>query len=136
MNRRGGLHGLHAACAHVDPQAIAVREAFLAEPVHQFRSIAFDAGQIEQVIMNLAVNARDAMPTGGRLTIETRNVTIGTGGRQGTVVLEKGSYIMLAVRDSGQGMSEEVQAHLFEPFYLFEPFGLFDLFGLTTTRRP
>ncbi len=91
-----------------------------------------DAGQIEQVIMNLAVNARDAMPTGGRLTIETRNVTIGPEGRQGTVVLEEGSYIMLAVRDSGQGMSEEVQAHLFEPFFTTKETGKGTGLGLST----
>lgn len=91
-----------------------------------------DAGQIEQVIMNLAVNARDAMPTGGRLTIETRNVTIGTEGRQGTVILEEGAYIRLAVRDSGQGMSEEVQAHLFEPFFTTKETGKGTGLGLST----
>ena len=91
-----------------------------------------DAGQIEQVIMNLAVNARDAMPTGGRLTIETRNVTIGPEGRQGTVTLEAGAYIRLAVRDSGQGMSEEVQAHLFEPFFTTKETGKGTGLGLST----
>lgn len=91
-----------------------------------------DAGQIEQVIMNLAVNARDAMPTGGRLTIETRNVTIGKEGRQGTTTLEQGAYIMLAVRDSGQGMSEEVQAHLFEPFFTTKETGKGTGLGLST----
>ena len=91
-----------------------------------------DAGQIEQVIMNLAVNARDAMPTGGRLTIETRNVTIGVEGRQGTVALEEGAYILLAVRDSGQGMSAEVQAHLFEPFFTTKETGKGTGLGLST----
>jgi signal transduction histidine kinase/ActR/RegA family two-component response regulator len=91
-----------------------------------------DAGQIEQVIMNLAVNARDAMPTGGRLTIETRNVTVGTEGRQGTMTLEPGAYIMLAVRDSGHGMSEEVQAHLFEPFFTTKETGKGTGLGLST----
>lgn len=91
-----------------------------------------DAGQIEQVIMNLAVNARDAMPTGGRLTIETRNVAIGAEGRHGTVTLEEGAYILLAVRDSGQGMSEEVQAHLFEPFFTTKETGKGTGLGLST----
>jgi signal transduction histidine kinase/ActR/RegA family two-component response regulator len=95
-------------------------------------SIRADAGQIEQVIMNLAVNARDAMPTGGRLTIETRNLAIGTESRYGTVILEKGAYVMLALRDSGHGMSEEVQAHLFEPFFTTKETGKGTGLGLST----
>lgn len=95
-------------------------------------SIRADAGQIEQVIMNLAVNARDAMPTGGRLTIETRNLAIGTESRYGTVILEKGAYVMLALKDSGHGMSEEVQAHLFEPFFTTKETGKGTGLGLST----
>jgi PAS domain S-box-containing protein len=94
--------------------------------------IRADAGQIEQVIMNLAVNARDAMPTGGRLTIETRNLAIGTESRYGTVILEKGAYVMLALKDSGHGMSEEVQAHLFEPFFTTKETGKGTGLGLST----
>ena len=60
-------------------------------------AIKADPGQVEQVIMNLVVNARDAMPKGGRLTIETRNVTIGKGGRQDAVGVEPGAYVLLAV---------------------------------------
>ena len=95
-------------------------------------SIRADAGQIEQVIMNLAVNARDAMPTGGRMTIETRNLAIGTESRYGTVILEKGAYVMLALKDSGHGMSEEVQAHLFEPFFTTKETGKGTGLGLST----
>jgi PAS domain S-box-containing protein len=80
-------------------------------------SIRADAGQIEQVIMNLAVNARDAMPKGGRLTIETRNVTIGKPTRQTPAGVKPGAYVLLAVRDTGHGMDEETQSHLFEPFF-------------------
>ncbi|MBH0190878.1 MAG: PAS domain S-box protein [Nitrospira sp.] len=98
----------------------------------QLWSIRADAGQIEQVIMNLAVNARDAMPTGGRLTIETRNITIGAESRQGMMTLEAGEYVMLAVRDSGHGMSEEVQAHLFEPFFTTKEAGKGTGLGLST----
>jgi PAS domain S-box-containing protein len=95
-------------------------------------SIKADPGQLEQVIMNLAVNARDAMPTGGRLTIETRNVTIGKGPRRETMMLEEGSYVLLAMKDTGHGMSEEVQSHLFEPFFTTKEKGKGTGLGLST----
>ena len=95
-------------------------------------SIKVDPGQVEQVIMNLAVNARDAMPTGGRLTIETRNVMIGKGPRRETMMLEAGPYVLLAVRDTGHGMSEETQSHLFEPFFTTKETGKGTGLGLST----
>jgi len=95
-------------------------------------SIKADSGQIEQVVMNLAVNARDAMPTGGRLTIETRNVVIEKGTQQDQVILEEGSYVMLTLKDSGYGMTKEVQAHLFEPFYTTKESGKGTGLGLST----
>jgi two-component system, cell cycle sensor histidine kinase and response regulator CckA len=76
-----------------------------------------DQGQIEQVIMNLAVNARDAMPRGGKLIIETRNVEVDenlAGQRSST---DPGRYISLAVTDTGFGMDKETQSHIFEPFF-------------------
>ena len=94
--------------------------------------IKADPGQIEQVVMNLAVNARDAMPTGGRLTIETRNISIQKGTHQGQVILEEGHYVMLALKDSGHGMTKEVQAHLFEPFYTTKDSGKGTGLGLST----
>lgn len=98
----------------------------------QLWPIKADPGQIEQVVMNLAVNARDAMPTGGRLTIETRNVTIEQGTQAEKVILEEGSYVMLALKDSGHGMSEEVQSHLFEPFFTTKESGKGTGLGLST----
>ncbi len=95
-------------------------------------SIKADPGQLEQVIMNLAVNARDAMPTGGRVTIETRNVTIGKGPRRETMMLEEGSHVLLALKDTGHGMSEEVQSHLFEPFFTTKEKGKGTGLGLST----
>jgi len=98
----------------------------------QLASIKADPGQIEQVIMNLAVNARDAMPTGGQLTIETRNVLVETGPRRDIVTLKEGSYVLLAIRDTGQGMSEETQSHLFEPFFTTKEKGKGTGLGLST----
>ncbi|OQW35396.1 MAG: hypothetical protein A4E19_01085 [Nitrospira sp. SG-bin1] len=98
----------------------------------QLGAIKADPGQIEQVIMNLAVNARDAMPMGGQLTIQTRNVTIGKGPRRETMMLEEGSYVLLAIRDTGHGMSEETQSHLFEPFFTTKEKGKGTGLGLST----
>jgi len=95
-------------------------------------SIRADPGQIEQVIMNLAVNARDAMPTGGRLTIETQTVTLARRGFSEAPGLEPGSYVMVSVRDTGLGMDEETQSHLFEPFFTTKAKGKGTGLGLST----
>jgi nitrogen-specific signal transduction histidine kinase/CheY-like chemotaxis protein len=76
-----------------------------------------DPGQIEQVILNLSLNARDAMPKGGQLTLETANVELEGAIARGELFLVPGPYVMLAVSDTGLGMDEEVKSHLFEPFF-------------------
>lgn len=85
--------------------------------------IKADRGQIEQIIVNLAVNARDAMPEGGRLTIETFALTLDDAYVRQHSYVTTGDYIVLAVSDTGSGMSDEAKNHLFEPFFTTKPPG-------------
>ncbi|HEU4686524.1 MAG TPA: PAS domain S-box protein [Nitrospira sp.] len=103
-----------------------------AELAPNLGAIQADPGQIEQVIMNLAVNARDAMPKGGRLTIETLNVTVQRTAQPEMIGLEPGPYVMLAVRDTGHGMDAETRSHLFEPFFTTKEKGKGTGLGLST----
>nr|MBI3613413.1 PAS domain-containing protein [Nitrospirota bacterium] len=119
----------------------AILRRLLGEPIELVTSLATDLGcvmadigQLEQVVLNLVVNARDAMPEGGRIIIETTNLVVGEAGGHRHSHLHPGSYVLLVVSDNGVGMDEATRSRIFEPFFTTKPKGQGTGLGLSTVH--
>ena len=107
-----------------------IEYAFVPDP--KLAPVKADPGQIEQVLMNLVVNSRDAMPSGGTITVRTQNALIDAVEAQRRAPMAPGEYVLLSVSDTGSGMSAETKAHIFEPFFTTKEVGKGTGLGLAT----
>ena len=114
------------------PRLIGEHIEFVFLPDPKLASVKADPGQIEQVILNLAVNARDAMPNGGNLTVTTSNISVDEGEAGRRPPMTPGQYVLLSVKDTGHGMDQATITHIFEPFFTTKEVGKGTGLGLAT----
>ncbi|HEV8630457.1 MAG TPA: ATP-binding protein [Thermoanaerobaculia bacterium] len=124
------LNGVVGGMANLLRQLTREDIALALRPDPDLPRVLADRGQIEQVVLNLVLNARDAMPDGGQLTIATRREDVGADATH--FVAEPGPYAVLAIRDNGIGMDAETRAHIFEPYFTTKPKGKGTGLGLAT----
>jgi len=117
------------------PRLIGEHIALVIVPARPLGSVLADPGQIEQVILNLAVNARDAMPDGGRILIETENILLQEELREGFCAVPAGRYVRLTVADKGCGIDAAVLPRIFEPFFTTKASGKGTGLGLSIVQR-
>jgi len=114
------------------PRLIGEHVEFTFIPDPQLATITADPGQIEQVLMNLAVNARDAMPDGGKLVVRTSSISLSAAEAVKRPAMAPGEYVLISVSDTGQGMNEQTKARIFEPFFTTKEVGMGTGLGLAT----
>jgi two-component system cell cycle sensor histidine kinase/response regulator CckA len=114
------------------PRLIGEHIEFVFLPDPKLASVKADPGQIEQVMLNLAVNARDAMPNGGNLTVTTSNILMDEGEAARRPPMTPGQYVLLSVKDTGHGMDQATITHIFEPFFTTKEVGKGTGLGLAT----
>src|SRR5690606_37586027 len=111
------IHGLMKMLTRLLPENISFEHL----AGHELASVSVDPSQLEQVVVNLCVNARDAMPNGGRLTLETENVLVSRRYAEAHPWATPGRYVLLSVTDTGIGMTREARERAFEPFFTTKP---------------
>jgi signal transduction histidine kinase len=126
------LNGVVAEMGKMLPRLIGEHIEYSFTPDPKLASVKADPGQIEQVILNLAVNARDAMPGGGKLSVLTTNVFVDEVEAAKRPPMTPGRYILLSVNDTGHGMDDATKAHIFEPFFTTKEIGKGTGLGLAT----
>jgi signal transduction histidine kinase/ActR/RegA family two-component response regulator len=114
------------------PRLIGEHIEYVFSPAANLSCVKADPGQIEQVIMNLMVNARDAMPTGGKIVVRTQDVVLDEAQARQHAPMAPGPYVLLSVSDTGHGMDAETKAHIFEPFFTTKEVGKGTGLGLAT----
>jgi two-component system cell cycle sensor histidine kinase/response regulator CckA len=126
------LNAIVADMGKMLPRLIGEHIEYTFQPAEKLSPVKADPGQIEQVILNLVVNSRDAMPNGGKITVRTLNIELNDSEASKRPPMTSGSYALLTVSDTGHGMDEETRTHIFEPFFTTKEVGKGTGLGLAT----